>query len=163
VSQGPEANPDAVIVFLRIRAGVMVADLERAKEERADEVERVEAERAKRLAKAKQVAIPLSVVYGERMQMTLREAARRVLDAGGRIGRGELGELRITVPEKLTDDPLAERSARSEVATAAEVLTIGWRVVLAAVDDQATDGSKQPRRLDERLPDREPAFGGGVV
>jgi hypothetical protein len=43
------------------------------------------------------------------------------------------------------------------------VLASAHRVVLVALDDAEADKSKQPRRLDERLPDREAVFGGGVA
>ena len=118
-------------------------------------------ERAKRRAKEKQIAVPLSVVYGERFQVTVREAAARVLDAGGRIERGEFeGTLRITHPERITGDPMSERGALTAFATAAEVLSCVPRLVLAALADA---DPKQPRSLLALLPAREPALGGGVT
>jgi hypothetical protein len=152
-----------VIRFLR-STGTSIEERERAVEEQVEQAARAVAERERRLAKVKQIAIPLSVVYGERMAMGLREAAQRILDAGGRIERGEPeGCLRITVPENLTGDMLSEWTARAEVGVAAEVLTSCSSVVLAAIIDLETDGSKRPRSLLERLPNKEPVFGGGVA
>jgi hypothetical protein len=118
-------------------------------------------ERAKRRAKEKQIAVPLSVLGGERLQLTVREAAARILDAGGRIERGEVeGTLRITHPERITGEPFSERAALTAFATAAEVLSCVPRVVLAALADA---DPKQPRSLLALLPAREPALGGGVT
>jgi hypothetical protein len=119
--------------------------------------------RARRLGKERQVGIPLSVVYGERLQMTVREAAAKILDAGGEISRGHRGELHITVPERLTDQPLAERDAWAQVGVAADLLSRVPRVVLDALADMEADNSKRLRSLLQRLPDAEPVFGGGVV
>jgi hypothetical protein len=148
--------------FLR-STGTTVADRERAVQAQAERVAVAEEERVRQLAKAKQTSIPLSVMYGERMQMSVREAAAKILEAGGQVGANEIGGvrgLRITVPEKLNTEPLMERMAWAEVAVAAEVLTSCARVVLAALDEVAADGSKRPRTLLERLPDRQVCFGG---
>lgn len=150
---------NGMVVFLSARAGVTVGDLEREQEERAAELERTEAARAKRRNREPQVAFRLSEARGE--AITVREAARRLLDSGGRIARGELGELVLTAPGRLTGDPVTEAIARRELAAAAEVLAAARLVVLGALEQDANGGSKL--RLDERLPDREVAIGGGVA
>jgi hypothetical protein len=156
------AAANGEIAFLR-STGTTVADRERAAAAQADQVARIEAERAKRLGRERQVGIPLSVVYGERLQLTLRQAAARIVDAGGEIRRGALGELQITVPEKLGDEMLVERARWVEVGVAADVLARAPRVVLQAIADVEADGSRRPRSLVERLPDAEVGFGGGIA
>lgn len=150
------------IVFLRPR-GVTLADLEREAEQAARERERVEAEHAKFLGRQKQTPFRVSEVAGERVAITVREAARRLLDAGGAISRGPVGELVLSAPGRLTGDMATEAMARQELAACAQVLDASRATVLAALEDAESDRSKVPRRLDERLPDREAAVGGGVV
>lgn len=95
--------------------------------------------------------------------LTLREAAAHILSAGGRITRGDYGELRITAPERLVPDDGnvmrggLEREAWAEVAAAAEVLAYCDRVVLAALDGKG-------KLVDPmKLPDGAPTVGGGVA
>jgi hypothetical protein len=148
---------DGRLVFLR-STGTTVAEREATLVEQQRLHAQVEEERAKRRARERQVPIPLSVVFGERMSTSLRAAARVILDAGGQVKAGENGTLSITVPEVLTNEPLAARAAWAEVGTAAEVLCRSSRVVLTALAQVAQDKSRSPRGLLERLPDSEVVF-----
>ena len=64
----------------------------------------------------------VSEVYGERYDLTLWEAARLVLEAGGEISRGDFGEPRLALPELVQREPMLERDAGGPPVSAAEAL-----------------------------------------
>jgi hypothetical protein len=151
------------MLFLRKREGVTLQTIERGLVAQAREAEQA-AEQGRRF-RERQPKLPvlLSDAYpGDRYSITLRDAARLVLDAGGAIERGDHGELRVLVPSLLTGDPMLERDARQPLIAAGEVLVTAHRVVLAEIDRADGDRSARKQRLDERLPDRQVSLGGGV-
>jgi hypothetical protein len=152
---------DGGLVFLRRRGDATVETLQ-ADRQRADrEREQAEAAHAKFIARQPQVPLLLADL-GERFDVTLREAARRILDSGGQIERGQFGELRVTVPAQLGTEPMLEQEQKRPLVNAAEVLIAAHAVVLAELDRADGDRSARRQRLDQRLPDARPTIGGGI-
>lgn len=154
---------NGTIVFLRRVGDLTVDDLERAKVEQQRRAEQA-AEQGRRFRERqpKQPIMLADAYPGDRYQVTLAEAARRILDAGGSIERGEHGELRVLVPALLAGEPMLEKDARQPLIAAAEVLVTAHRVVLAEIDKADSERAARKTRLDERLPDKPVTLGGGV-
>jgi hypothetical protein len=139
-------------VFLRKREGVTLDTIEREQVAQAREVDAVAERERKFRERQRKVPVMLSDVYGERFSMTLRDAARRVLDSGGAIESGDHDELRVMIPALLTGEPMLEADAKRPLVNAAELLIAARRVVLAEVERAESDRPARKQRLDERLP-----------
>jgi hypothetical protein len=155
---------DDRITFLRRVSSL--EEVERAEREQAARTERESQKIVAFRKRQPQVPLRLTDVRGDDGIPTLAAAAQRIDQMGGKIERGSFGELRITVPERLSEssgfEAVLEIEARRSAAAAAQTLAAAERVVLAAVDELAADSSKQPRPLFERLPNVVPSIGGGV-
>jgi hypothetical protein len=152
------ADEDAgVIRFLR-RTGQTLHDLEAA----ALEADRARAKSADELQRwrSKQKLTVLTVedlLPG--MYPTLKAAAREIVEAGGKVERGEHGSLVVSVPQQLHrvapgdfGTAILEKESRLRLARCAEALSLGRSVVLAALERDDFVAA---------LPDRVPAIGEG--
>jgi hypothetical protein len=149
--------------------------LEELEEARRAEAERVAAEEeATRGWREKQppVVVAMSDVHPNgRFELTLREAARRLLEAGGEISRGPYGEVKVEVPSRLVRPDGAGMSAvlevelRRDLVACAEVVTAGAKVIAATLDEvEAANGrAKKPKDFVELVPDRKVSLGGGCT
>jgi hypothetical protein len=152
------------ILFLRKRDGVTLDTVERSLVEQARRAEQAADQGRRFRERQPKRPVLLSDAYpGDRYAITLRDAARLVLDAAGTIERGDHGELRVLVPALLAGEPMLEKDARQPLIAASEVLVTAYRVVLAEIDRADGDRGARKQRLDERLPDRQVTLGGGVA
>jgi hypothetical protein len=154
------------LVFLR-KVGSL-AELEEAEREQAARAEQ-EAERIARFrAKQPQVPVLLADVMGEPYALTVREAARQILELSGELRLDEHDQLVITLPALLdpgdgSQHAVIELDLRRAVYGALEVLGHASGVVTAVLLEQRADSGRKPQSLLERLPDRPVGIAGGIA
>ena len=145
----------ASIVFLK-SGGPSVEEVEAARADAQRRADQEVVQLAKFRAKQRQSALRLSDLPGNEDVQTLKGAAETIEQLGERVGRDDLGQLVVTIPERtLTDTTgvysIVERGNRQSAARAAQTLRHGERVVLAALERVGKGES-----LSTRLPDEVP-------
>jgi hypothetical protein len=146
---------DEMIVFLRrSESPATLAGLERAQLEQERAVAKSTDEQRRFRARQPQHVLRVADLPGHEEAQTLKSAAEMIESMGGKIARDELGQVVVSVPERLLQDSevgfsgILEREQRQLAARAAETLSRGRAVVFAALE-QASNG--QP--LSSLLPD----------
>lgn len=147
---------DGEMVFLQKSEWPTTLDeLHRSQREEREREERAQAEHRAWLESQPLIPVTLAQVEGDPNRPTIREAARLILDSGGRIEKDRDGRLRISLRERVCRHGLAEIDAKRVLHRAARVLHESHDVVLAELER----GGRKP--LVDRLPDKHPLVGGG--